>query len=73
MNYKDALKFYPDFPIEGVNFVDVIPFLQDKDLLRGVARDLGVLCKNGYKVKKMQPVDMFPHTGHCEIVTLLAR
>ena len=46
MNYKDALKFYPDFPIEGVNFVDVIPFLQDKDLLRGAARDLGVLCSS---------------------------
>lgn len=46
MNYKDALKFYPDFPIEGVNFVDVIPFLQDKDLLRGIARDLGVLCSS---------------------------
>jgi adenine phosphoribosyltransferase len=44
MNYKDALKFYPDFPIKGVNFVDVIPFLQDRELLRGVARDLGVLC-----------------------------
>ena len=46
MNYKDALKFYPDFPIKGVNFVDVIPFLQDRDLLRGIARDLGVLCSS---------------------------
>jgi len=44
MDYKDALKFYPDFPIPGVNFVDVIPFLQDKDLFRGITRDLGVLC-----------------------------
>lgn len=44
MDYKDAIKFYPDFPIEGVNFVDVIPFLQDKELFRGITRDLGVLC-----------------------------
>ena len=44
MDYKDALKFYPDFPIKGVNFVDVIPFLQDKELFRGITRDLGVLC-----------------------------
>ena len=44
MNYKDALKFYPDFPIKGVNFVDVIPFLQNKELFRGITRDLGVLC-----------------------------
>ena len=44
MDYKEALKFYPDFPIPGVNFVDVIPFLQDKGLFRAVTRDLGVLC-----------------------------
>ena len=35
------------------------------------ARDLLFLCKNGYKVKKMQPVDMFPHTGHVECVAVL--
>ena len=44
MDYKDAIKFYPDFPIEGVNFVDVIPFMQDKELFRGITRDLGILC-----------------------------
>ena len=35
------------------------------------ARDLGFLCKNGYKVRKIQPVDMFPHTAHIECVCLL--
>ena len=44
MDYKDAIKFYPDFPIKGVNFVDVIPFMQDKELFRSMTRDLGVLC-----------------------------
>lgn len=44
MNYNDAIKFYPDFPIPGVNFVDVIPFLQDRELFRSITRDLGVLC-----------------------------
>ena len=44
MDYKDAIKFYPDFPIKGVNFVDVIPFMQDKELFRNMTRDLGVLC-----------------------------
>ena len=38
-----------------------------------LARDLGVLCKNGYRVEKMQPVDMFPHTGHVECVVLLSQ
>ncbi len=38
-----------------------------------LARDLGFLCKNGYQVKRMQPVDMFPHTGHVEVVVSLSR
>lgn len=36
-------------------------------------RDLFFLVKNGYKVKKIQPVDMFPHTEHIETVVLLSR
>lgn len=37
------------------------------------ARDIAFLCKNGYKVKKIQPVDMFPHTNHVETVCLMSR
>lgn len=37
------------------------------------ARDLNFLCRNGYRVKKIQPVDMFPHTNHVETVCLLSR
>lgn len=36
-----------------------------------LARDLHYLVKNGYKVKKIQPIDMFPHTEHVETVILL--
>lgn len=36
-------------------------------------RDLLFLCRNGYKVHKIQPVDMFPHTGHVETVVMLSR
>ncbi len=36
-------------------------------------RDLKYLIKNGYKVKKIQPVDMFPHTNHVETVVLMTR
>ena len=36
-------------------------------------RDLRYLCKNGYRVKKIQPVDMFPHTAHVETVVQLVR
>ena len=36
-------------------------------------RDLFYLIKNGYKVKKIQPVDMFPYTNHVECVCLLCK
>ncbi|MCR4563585.1 MAG: 23S rRNA (uracil(1939)-C(5))-methyltransferase RlmD [Clostridiales bacterium] len=36
-------------------------------------RDLFFLVKNGYKVRKIQPVDMFPHTRHIETVVLMIR
>lgn len=38
-----------------------------------LARDLGYLTKNGYEVRAVQPVDMFPHTNHIECVTLLCK
>ena len=37
------------------------------------ARDLAYLTSHGYKVKKIQPVDMFPHTNHVETVVRLSR
>lgn len=36
-------------------------------------RDLLYLCKNGYTVKKIQPVDMFPHTSHVETIVLIQK
>lgn len=38
-----------------------------------LARDLSFLTRKGYKVRKIQPVDMFPHTEHVETVVLLVR
>lgn len=38
-----------------------------------LARDLEYLEKKGYKVRKIQPVDMFPQTNHVEVVTLLVK
>ncbi|MDD6021372.1 MAG: 23S rRNA (uracil(1939)-C(5))-methyltransferase RlmD [Acutalibacteraceae bacterium] len=37
------------------------------------ARDISYLVKNGYECKKIQPVDMFPHTSHVETVAQLVR
>ena len=39
-----------------------------------LARDLKILCQDGrYELKKVQPVDMFPHTAGIENVALLER
>lgn len=44
MDYRQYLNFYPNFPIKGVNFVDIIPLLQDKQLFRQLTLDLASLC-----------------------------
>lgn len=44
MDYSKYIKFYPDFPIKGVNFVDIIPFIQDKELFRSLCDDLTAMC-----------------------------
>ena len=36
------------------------------------SRDVFFLIKNGYKIKKLSPVDMFPFTSHVETVVLLS-
>lgn len=39
-----------------------------------LARDLDYVTKNSdYKIRKIQPVDMFPHTAHVETVCLLSK
>lgn len=38
-----------------------------------LARDLLFLTQHGYRVSRIQPVDMFPHTHHIETVVCLTR
>lgn len=38
-----------------------------------LARDVKYLCENGYEVKRVRPVDMFPMSGHVETVCRLDR
>lgn len=38
-----------------------------------LARDLKYLCENGYELKKVRPVDMFPQTVSIENVVLLSK
>ena len=38
-----------------------------------LARDLAILVPKGYRIEKVQPVDMFPQTMHVETVCLMSR
>ncbi len=38
-----------------------------------LARDLGYLRGDGYKVEEVQPVDMFPMTMHVEVIVKLEK
>ncbi len=60
-------------------FIDSVARLAPKKIVyiscnpETLKRDLGMMIPKGYKVEKIQPVDMFPGTEHCEVVTSLIR
>ena len=37
------------------------------------ARDVKILSENGYELKKVSAVDMFPQTSHIEVVGLIVK
>jgi len=38
-----------------------------------LARDLALIVTEGYAIRSLQPIDMFPHTAHVETVAVLER
>ena len=60
-------------------FIDAVSILSPEKIVyiscnpETLARDLGYFFKKGYKAKRIQPFDMFPHTNHVETVALLVR
>lgn len=61
----DFLKALTTLAPEKIVYVSCNPQTQ--------ARDLSYLTRKGYKVRRIQPVDMFPHTEHVETVVSLTR
>ncbi len=50
---------------ERVVYISCNPETQERDLL--------YLTSHGYRVERIQPVDMFPHTNHVETIVLIQR
>lgn len=40
MNYLDIINHYPDFPKEGIDFIDILPFLQKKEAFNQLIADI---------------------------------
>ncbi len=40
MNYLDIINHYPDFPKEGIDFIDILPFLQNKEAFNHLIADI---------------------------------
>jgi 23S rRNA (uracil1939-C5)-methyltransferase len=55
---------------EGIRPARVVYVSCNPDAL---ATELPVILKTGYRVTRVQPVDMFPHTDHIETVMVFAR
>ncbi|MFZ2150816.1 MAG: 23S rRNA (uracil(1939)-C(5))-methyltransferase RlmD [Candidatus Absconditicoccaceae bacterium] len=79
---KDLGAVIVDPPREGlhknlINFLGELKKESDFKLLYiscnpiTMARDIGLFLENGFKINKLQPVDMFPQTHHIEVIGIL--
>lgn len=42
--FEEVIKHYPDFPKPGIDFIDVLPFMQDKQAFAKAVDEIGRLC-----------------------------
>lgn len=38
--YENIIKHYPNFPIPGIDFIDIMPFLQNKEIFNQLIHDI---------------------------------
>src|SRR5205085_6555535 len=62
--HEDVVKSIRNYSPEKIVYVSCNPSTQARDL---------IILNDKYRVEKIQPVDMFPHTSHVENVVLLLR
>ena len=74
----DCILFDP--PRQGLGkAASLLPLLEPERIIAvscdpaTLARDLALICKGGYRLTRLTPVDMFPQTHHIESVSLLER
>ncbi len=68
----------PRAGIHNKTLIDIISFNAKKIVYVSCnpstqARDVNILIDNGYSIKNIQPIDMFPHTPHIENIVLLSK
>ncbi len=42
--FENIIRHYPDFPKPGIDFIDVLPFMHDRDAFRQAVAEIGRLC-----------------------------
>ena len=63
--HKDALQQMMRLEAPVIVYVSCNPY--------SMADDLTHFLRSGYRVEVVQPIDLFPHTPHCELVTRMIR
>jgi tRNA/tmRNA/rRNA uracil-C5-methylase (TrmA/RlmC/RlmD family) len=59
--HPDILKSISQHKIKKIIYISCNPST--------LARDIVILNNSGYKLDKVQPIDMFPQTGHIEVIS----